>query len=77
MKALVPIEVIEKKIILLRGQKVMLDKDLAELYGVLTRDLPPFYVPTGIIVNSLFRFNWLTWPERKASGAGDRYPKAL
>ncbi|MDI6767605.1 MAG: ORF6N domain-containing protein [Bacteroidota bacterium] len=39
MKALIPIEVIEKKIFFLRGQKVMLDKDLAELYGVLTRDL--------------------------------------
>ena len=22
-------------------------------------DLPPFYVPTGMIVNSLFRSNWL------------------
>ena len=39
MKALVPIEVIEKKILFLRGQRVILDKDLAELYGVLTRDL--------------------------------------
>ena len=39
MKALVPIEVIEKKIFLLRGQKVMLDKDLAELYGVSTKVL--------------------------------------
>lgn len=27
-------EIIEKKIFLLRGQKVMLDKDLAEIYGV-------------------------------------------
>ena len=39
MKALIPIEVIEKKIFLLRGQKVMLDKDLAELYGVETYNL--------------------------------------
>jgi len=39
MKALIPIEVIEKKIFLLRGQKVMLDKDLAELYGVSTKVL--------------------------------------
>jgi len=34
MKALVPIEVIEQKILMVRGQKVMLDKDLAALYGV-------------------------------------------
>ncbi|MBI4810693.1 MAG: ORF6N domain-containing protein [Ignavibacteriales bacterium] len=39
MKALIPIEVIEKKIFLLRGQKVMLDKDIAELYGVETYNL--------------------------------------
>ena len=34
-----PVEVIEKKILLLRGQKVMLDRDLAELYGVETKNL--------------------------------------
>jgi len=34
MKALIPAEVIERKIYLMRGQKVMLDKDLAVLYGV-------------------------------------------
>jgi phage regulator Rha-like protein len=39
MKALVPIEVIEKKILLIGGQKVMLDSDLAELYGVETKML--------------------------------------
>ncbi len=38
-KALVPIETIEQKILLIRGQKVLLDRDLAELYGVSTRDL--------------------------------------
>lgn len=37
--ALIPQEVIEKKIFLIRGQKVMLDKDLAELYGVETFNL--------------------------------------
>jgi hypothetical protein len=36
---LVPHEVIENKIYLIRGQKVMLDKDLAGLYGVLTKYL--------------------------------------
>lgn len=39
MKVLIPAEVIEKRILLVRGQKVMLDRDLAELYGVETRVL--------------------------------------
>ncbi|MEK9150288.1 MAG: ORF6N domain-containing protein [Candidatus Desantisbacteria bacterium] len=39
MEQLVPIERIEGKILLIRGQKVMLDRDLAELYGVPTRRL--------------------------------------
>ena len=34
MSDLVPVEVIANKIFLIRGQKVMLDRDLAELYGV-------------------------------------------
>jgi len=34
MKSVVPVELIEKKILLIRGQKVMLSMDLAELYGV-------------------------------------------
>lgn len=36
---LIPAEVLEQKIYLLRGHKVMLDKDLAELYGVATKYL--------------------------------------
>ena len=36
---LTPAECIETKILLLRGQKVMLDRDLAELYGVPTKAL--------------------------------------
>jgi len=39
MSELVPVEKIESKIYLIRGQKVMLDKDLAELYGVATKAL--------------------------------------
>ena len=34
MKTLIPVEVIEKKILLIRGHKVMLDVDLAEMYSV-------------------------------------------
>jgi len=36
---LIPVEAIAGKILLLRGQKVMLDRDLAGLYGVETRVL--------------------------------------
>jgi hypothetical protein len=36
---LIPIERIEKAIFLIRGQKVMLDADLARLYSVQTREL--------------------------------------
>ena len=39
MKDVVPVEKITSKIYLIRGQKVMLDRDLAQLYGVETRVL--------------------------------------
>jgi len=39
MKALVPVEVISSKIYLIRGSKVVLDRDLAELYDVETKVL--------------------------------------
>lgn len=39
MKSLIPLENIQQCIYLIRGQKVMLDKDLAELYGVSTKRL--------------------------------------
>ena len=39
MKALIATEMIEKKILLIRGERVMLDADLAELYGVTTKRL--------------------------------------
>ena len=35
----IPVERVEKAIFLIRGEKVMLDRDLAELYGVETRTL--------------------------------------
>ena len=38
-KSLVPVELIEKSIMLIRGRKVMMDRDLAKLYGVETRVL--------------------------------------
>ncbi|MEO0123722.1 MAG: ORF6N domain-containing protein [candidate division WOR-3 bacterium] len=39
MKDIIPQEMIEQKIFLIRGQKVMIDRDLAELYGVETKYL--------------------------------------
>jgi len=42
MGKIIPQEFIERKIYLIREQKVMLDKDLAELYRVETRTLNAF-----------------------------------
>ena len=39
MEAIVPVEAIERKIYLIRSQKVMIDRDLAQLYDVETRVL--------------------------------------
>jgi len=39
MSDLIPLERIESKILLIRGQKVLLDRDLAELYEVTTGNL--------------------------------------
>ena len=39
MAKLIPVETITNKILLLRNEKVLLDRDLAKLYGVETRVL--------------------------------------
>jgi len=39
MKELMPVEIIERKIYLIRAHKVLLDSDLAELYGVEVKQL--------------------------------------
>jgi hypothetical protein len=39
VKELIPVVMIEKKILLIRGERVMLDADLSELYGVTTKRL--------------------------------------
>ena len=38
-KSLIPTEVIASRILLIRGKKVMIDNDIAELYGVTTKRL--------------------------------------
>ena len=39
MKQIIPAEIIEQRIFVIRGQKVMIDRDLAELYDVETKNL--------------------------------------
>jgi hypothetical protein len=39
VKSLVPLELVERTILFVRGQKVILDADLAKLYGVTTKRL--------------------------------------
>jgi len=39
MKHLIPLEIVEQKILLIRGHRVLLDRDLARLYEVETRAL--------------------------------------
>jgi len=39
MKEIMPVEIIERKIYLIRAHKVLLDSDLAELYGVEVKQL--------------------------------------
>jgi len=39
MNELIPQEAVERRIFLIRGRKVMLDRDLAELFGVKTKQL--------------------------------------
>lgn len=48
---MIPLGRIERAILLIRGQKVMLDRDLAELYGVETR-----------VLNQAVRRNWGRFP---------------
>ncbi|MCH8981045.1 ORF6N domain-containing protein, partial [candidate division KSB1 bacterium] len=38
-KSLIPIETIQNRILIIRGQKVIIDVDLAEIYGVTTKRL--------------------------------------
>ena len=39
MKDLIPLEIVEHRIFIIRGHKVMIDRDIAELYGVETKYL--------------------------------------
>jgi hypothetical protein len=75
MKDLIPTERIEKCILLLRGQKVILDKDLAALYGVSTKNLNKavsrnldrfpddfmFQLDLQEVINLKFQFGTSSW----------------
>ncbi|MDD5084835.1 MAG: ORF6N domain-containing protein [Candidatus Omnitrophica bacterium] len=66
MRKLISQEVIENRIYLIRGQKVMLDKDLAELYEVETKVLNQAVKRNPKRFPSDFMFQ-LTWEEAKFS----------
>jgi hypothetical protein len=73
--ALIPQEIIENKILLIRGKRVMLDRDLAALYGVETKNLnkavarnlerfPPdfmFRLTSQEYKNLMFQFGTSSW----------------
>src|ERR1017187_9221774 len=61
----IPIEVIESRIFILRGRRVMLDRDLAALYGVETRVLNQAVSRNGERFPDDFMFQ-LTLEEGKA-----------
>jgi hypothetical protein len=55
-ESLIPAERIEQAILLLRGERVLLDRDLAALYGVSTRfSIKPFNaIGSGFPMTSCF-----------------------
>ena len=64
-RALVPLERIQQVIYLLRGHKVILDTDIAELYGVQIRALTQAVKRNSGRFPPDFMFQ-LTWPEARA-----------
>ena len=52
--SLIPVERIEQAILLIRGHKVMLDRDLAKLYGVKAIGAPAAGQPQRIAVSRGF-----------------------
>jgi len=65
MSEIIPVERIENQIYLIRGQKVMLDSDLARLYGVETRILNQAVKRNMERFPEDFMFK-LTWKEMKS-----------
>jgi phage regulator Rha-like protein len=65
MKDIVPVEMIEQRIFVIHGQKVMIDRDLARLYGVKTKVLKQAVKRNTERFPKDFMFQ-LTWEETKA-----------
>jgi hypothetical protein len=65
-RELVPLEAIERRIFVLRGHRVVLDRDLADLYGVPLKRLNEQVRRNRDRFPEDFTF-WLTW------GKGGRY----
>jgi uncharacterized coiled-coil protein SlyX len=89
-KLVVPEEILLNKILLIRNQKVMLDKDLAELYGVTTSNLNKavkrnidrfpddfmFQLTKEEFENLIFQIG-ISNPERPARGGTRKLPFAF
>lgn len=85
ISALVSLEDIEKKIVVIRGQEVLLDRDVAELYGVETREVNqavrnnPRKFPVGYLFeltdeeSAVLRSNILTLERSFGSGRHSKY----
>lgn len=76
MEGSIPIQVIENKILLIRGEKVMLDADIADLYGVATKRLNEQIRRNSDKFPEDFAFQLTLeeWQEIKSSG--DRFTEA-
>ncbi|MGH7886394.1 MAG: ORF6N domain-containing protein [Candidatus Binatia bacterium] len=56
-KLMIPRERIDRSILMMRGQKVMLDVDLANLYGVTTKGLDS-RLPCHTLLRNMARSCW-------------------
>ena len=82
---LIPFKEVEDKIVVIRGQEVLLDRDVAELYGVQTREVNqavrnnPQKFPKGYVVeltkeeSTLLRSKLLTLEKAAGKGQHSKY----
>lgn len=82
---LIPFKEVEDKIVIIRGQEVLLDRDVAELYGVQTREVNqavrnnPQKFPKGYVVeltneeSTLLRSKLLTLEKTAGKGRHSKY----
>ena len=82
---LIPFKEVEDKIVVIRGQEVLLDRDVAELYGVQTREVNqavrnnPQKFPKGYVVeltneeSTLLRSKLLTLEKTAGKGRHSKY----